>query len=841
MLKYCGLMLILLAMSVAYAQTDKSAFDIAQTLGWVPDPNCKTVCCGFYHDIYAGVVPAPLAEGPITITADQSTLHQTGISELSGKVVVSQPGRKISAEKAYLTRDVATGEFTQASLVGNVSLVEPGKFIAANRGQVDLRTHAARFEEAIYRIAFGDRLKRPQNQLVAWGRAESIARLSSGIFELRHATYSTCAPTNPTWQMSASRIDLDRKTGRGQARNIVLDLHGVPIFYCPYFDFPLDKRRKTGFLFPTVGGSNVLGYTLGIPYYFNLKPNFDDTFTPNLYTKRGVQLNNMFRYLTDTSQGSLYLSLLPNDQEFINFQQSAITQFAGTPSYSSINSLENSSANRWAIIFKNRTRFDEHWSSNIDYNFVSDDYYLQDFGLLPGQLTPNQLLRSGDISYQNEIWNFRAQLLNYLTLHPVNQTPIQNQYSQMPALELNGAFPTTSGVDFGLNTQFVYFTEQTNPGSALLPPTGNRFNIQPSVSVPITELWGYFTPTLQYQLTQYSIDGIVQAQGEQFKDHNITRQLPIFNIDTGIYMDRYMQWGSGDYKQTLEPRLYYLYVPYSNQNDIPEFDTSYPPFTFNTLFTTNRFVGIDRQGDANQISYGFTTRLIDNETGNEKASASLGEIYYFQQRKVIFCTTQNCDDTLISPGATPIAPNFSPIAGRLTYHFTSVVGIQGDLAWDPALNQTNNGSVNVQYHPAKDTIFNMGYNFLRYGDALQTNPPTSPKSSINNLNQYSFSFAFPFTGRWSTLGGMTYNVSHIHPQTILGGLQYKSCCWAFRVVGGETFQSLNQNNNPIFNKGIYVQWQLKGLGNIGNSDPANFISQNIPGYENDFGKSVYEN
>jgi len=823
---------------VGYAEEQASKAMLASRLGWVVDPTNTHCCFGYFYDPFVGVQRQSATIAPITVKADNVTFQQRGRSVLKGDVVISQPGREIKASTAYLLRDPNNPKDQSVDLQGQVVLHEPGKLIIGNMGYADLQSQFVRIREAYYRIAFGGNFKSPRlDDTVAWGKAEVIEREPNDVVKLKNASYTTCSPLNPTWSLHAGKIELNRDTGRGKAKNVRLDIKEVPVFYLPYFNFPIDKRRQTGLLFPTIATSNQQGFSFLQPFYWNIAPNYDDVITPAYYGNRGVQLNNDFRYLSRRSRGDFYFSYLPDDRAFEHFKTSAPSLYANTPSSPSLPDLESASNDRLGISWQHTTLFNEHWVGDINYNYVSDDYYLQNFSTLPGVVTPNQLLRQGQIVYKGSVWNFRGLLQNYLTLHPVNETPTQNQYNRMPELDLNANFPTKkSELNFKWDSQLVHFLQDTNPGAALPSPTGDRLNLQPAVSLPAMMPWGYVVPALQYQFTQYVISGQVQAENQVFTPSTINRGLPIFDIDSGLYFEK-KNLSGGKYTQTLEPRLFYLLVPYTNQDQIPEFDTSLQPFGYTQLFLTNRFSGLDRMGDANQLSMSVTTRFLDQSSGQEVANLSVGQIVYFENRKVTYCTSPGCSDINDLPGATPANTIVSPIAAQGILNISRLWRVNGALAWDPTLGQTNNVSVDVAYHGMGNSVFNVGYNFLTLGDQVQTNPPTSTDSEINNLNQASASVSWPIQERWRIFSGLTYNISHVHAQNYLYGLEYDSCCWAMRVIGGRVFQSLNQNNNPVFNNTIFVQWQLKGLGNFGTSDPTHFLTGNIPGYRDTFGKT----
>lgn len=816
---------------------------MAERLGWVPDT--LSVCHGSYQEpplLNYGIILPELREHPVHITGTQGIFQKSGQSTL-GKALITQPGRLISGNQAFLNRDEKTGQFTSADLRGNVVLREPGKLILSETAHLELQTKKGDLQDAWYRLLLDKQppmmlaLPNGRNQLrglVARGQAYEVKQLAPGLMELRRATYTTCAPDSKAWQLLARRIDLNRETGRGTARDAKLLISGIPVFYTPYFNFPIDKRRQSGFLFPTYGSSSTGGINFSFPYYWNIAPNYDATITPHVFVKRGLQINGLFRYLTEHSKGEIHASVLPNDVAFSNFQKSAAIEFANNPS---LPRLLDDNANRALFSLQNSTVFNEHWHGQVNYTAVTDDYYFQDFNTIPFIGMQNQLIRQGNLAYSGENWNFQGLLQTYQTLHPVNQPPLENPYSRLPQLSLSSVWPSESsyGLTYTLDSEFSYFSRALAPGEVFpspngQPTAGGRTHLQPGISWPFLVPAGYFIPNLQLLMTHYNLTD------QRFNyPETITRTLPVFNIDSGLYFDRHVSFLGSGYQQTLEPRLYYLNVPFKSQFNIPIFDSASQPFSYDQLFRNNRFTGLDRIGDANQLSYAITTRFLDDDHGSEKFRASMGQILYFENRRVGLCSTPNCKVPQSSVGTTSPTEKSSPLTGQLSYNFSRLWNATANMAYDPNTHNAISGGLNFQYQLEQNQLLNFGYNYVQNGDTF---PGAPPGSSKNNLSQTNFSFAWPIRQNWHVMGGLNYNISHQHTQTFFYGVEYNSCCWAFRVATGRTFSGLNGEQNPTYNKQIYLQFQLKGFGNIGNTDTSSALTAAIPGYVDNFGRAI---
>ncbi len=854
-----------------------SKTSLENLLGWTPhstSADCD-LCQGTYH-------VAPLKQmtgekGSTQIWSKDATLSPNGVSILGGQVIISQMGQELRSNLAYFypNPNPTGGQYRldHVDLVGQVLLRQDQQILMGNSGNFNLINQTGTVLDATYMMKINTPdptlLAPPPNlptlvngkvvwpPLVGWGQADSVKQTKPDFYEMRNATYTTCRPDDPSWLIQASTIDLNKLTGRGDAWNSVFYFDNVPVFYFPYMNFPIDKRRKTGFLYPTGGYSTDNGAELDIPIYFNLLPNYDVVVTPEIMSKRGVLTNAQFRYLTGDSQGTLDLGLIPYDREFASFRASTPSEFAGSndPTINSrLNDLEKDSNTRGMIEWKDNTTFDSNWSGTANFNWVSDDYYLNDFGSSLVQTVTNQLLQQATLNYSNEHWDFLGNVENYQTLHPVNQSTVLNSYAELPQFLLNGDYPDLPfGLDAGLTTEYVDFVRQKNPGEIDTPAEGSRFNVQPSLSLPLTwGLSGYLTPKLQLQATQYALysAGVanqfqpVSVNNPSFTNTAPTRVLPIFDVDGGLFFDRQTHLFGKNYTETLEPRIFYLYVPYENQDAIPLFDTSLPAFDFNQLFQTNRFSGTDRQGDANQISLALTTRFLDHASGEEKGSASIGQIIYFEDRRVTLCRTPSCSDPAYIIGQTSTTSLTSPLAGQLSYNIAQHWNTTANVAWEPNGSQTETANLALSYRRDSQHVLNLGYSFLRNGDIILSapngvlTPTTTSGSQSNDFSQPYVSFAWPITDRISAIGYFDYDVARQYAQQYFAGLEYNSCCYAVRAVASRQFQNLDQNNAPVMNNEFYVQFLLKGLGSVGNANPQG-LTGTIAGYRDPFANNFF--
>jgi len=844
-----------------HAYTPTLAVDtLEKQLGWVE--NKQYQCGGYYLDTSFALPVTTTNKNLVAITGNQGLLSLHGMSTLEGKVSVTRQGQQITAKKAFLYRDPNTGKLSSIELMGNVHLREPNTLIVAKEGKYNFETGHKALYNILYRTSVNGRQivgpkKVPEaatrtdrivTATTAWGKADEFSQTEPKIYELSGASFSTCPPESPAWKLKAGHIVLDKNSGRGYATNTVIQVKGIPIFYTPYINFPIDSRRKTGFLWPTIGAKNSWGPYALVPFYWNLAPNYDTTITLGVLTKRGMQLSDNFRYLSPINSGNINITLLPSDSQFA-FQQTAYKEKYSSNTNPTVEAelsrLLNSSTTRRSLLWRDDAHYNNHWSSHVDFSYAGDDYYLQDFGSSLNEITLNQLLQEADLYYKSDNWNFTGRLQAYQTLHPLlqGQNPVANQYRRFPQLILNGDYPDQPyGLEYFISNEATHFDIRNTPGAAASQttatlqnpakqPIGNRLHTQPGISLPLNWPYFYINPRIQLALTHYDMYQTTPTGAPDIK----RRGIPIFDVAAGSSFIRNFSLFSHAFEQTLEPQIYYTYIPYRNQASIPIFDTTVSTLTYDQLFNYNRFSGIDRIGDANQVGAGLTTRFIDQETGLEKVRLGVGEIAYFSRRKVTLCNNTSCPDNPFNPENHR---RLSPISGVLDYHVNASWKFTSNVIWNPTTKQLDNSSTGFHYQPDEEHIFNIGYNFVRNGDPLSG--ITAINSSQNNLKNTDLSAAWPLIRDFSAVGRWTQAWNTNHLQNLLYGIQYDTCCWAARFVGGRVFIGPNPDNNQTlqYSNQFYLQFSLKGLGDIGSGGSPESLLSSINGYKSHFGQEL---
>ncbi len=822
--------------------TPVSRTHIASCLGY--NENLELAACpGAYSPI---VVPVLAEDDRIEIHADNVSFYASGRSELSGHVEIQQHQRIVSADTAYIYRDANKNKIEKIELLGQVRLLEPDRLMLARKVTLFPENKSGQVEDVLYRLG----VYRRGAALPSWGRASRVKRFANEDYQLFDATYSTCPPTQESWQIEAKDIHLNKADGKGTAKNAVLRVGGVPLLYTPYLTFPTSRQRKSGFLMPFFGFSNVGGFDTAMPYYWNIAPNYDATIVPHLYTRRGMMIGGDFRYLNLTSSTEFSGHILPKDnafRQFIEQNQQAFPQ------------LRDNSTDRWSLQLRDTTALTSNLRLNLNVQQVSDDYFLQDFSPNLAINTTNQILRQGDMTYTTDHWTLSGMLQSYQTLHPINQVGISNVYERLPQVYANGIYDDLlMGVNFNVLGQFdnFHWPEHKAPDYQVSLPQGPRYHLNPILNRPFLQSWGFVTPSTELVQNDYQVnygnppsrgtpdyDGMhvgnpllldssrfnsMQTGSPPTRTH-FSRTIPRFSLDSGLSFERTF---ADAYTQTLEPRLFYLNVPFVNQTPIPVYDSAYMIFNTDQLFRTNRFSGFDRISDANQLSYAVTSRFLSDDTGREWASLTVGQIRYFANRRVQLCYQNNgvCLDSPLALGYLSPFAKTSPIASHGAYRLNSVLSMMGDYVYDSYTNGTNNANLNLHYQPAENRVATIGYAYLINGNLLP-----SAFGGVQNraLHQGTVAYATPLNEQWSGLGVLSYNISKGYVMQELLGIQYDSCCWAARVMGGRAFKSLSPNSLlPQYNNNIYFQILLKGLGGLSTNDPASLIRTFLPGLRN---------
>ncbi len=705
--------------------------------------------------------------GPVTITADRLEGIADRETSAVGNAELVQDDIKIQADRLlYL---YATDE-VQAS--GNVRLSRDGDRMSGTGLKLRVHDNVGAFDKADYE--FGRRSRSGYAPVRARGTADVLKLEGEGKYHLENATLTTCKPGENDWYLQVKALDLDMTRDLGVARGGRLVFKDTPLVYLPWMDFPLHNERKTGFLPPTVGSTGKSGLEITTPYYINLAPNRDLTLAPRELSKRGLQLNAQFRYLDSNYDGDWRFERLDHDR------------------------VRNIS--RFATVLQHNQQFTSNLRGYVNINKVSDDNYFRDLSSRINITSQATLQRDGMLTYAGGWWSATARAQRFQTLQdPVN--PLIPPYDRLPQFTLTATRQYVGGVDLNLASEFVKFTRATGVGAlngvvGTSDTVGSRLTIYPSASLPIVFPGAYITPKLGFHSTNYSLE-----RNPVGTPDTIQRSLPIASVDAGLTFERDTSFLGQSYRQTLEPRMYYLYAPFRDQSRVPLFDTALADFNYAQIFSENLFLGGDRIADANQVTLAATTRILSPVSGQEMLKATIGQRHYLENQQV------GLDD--LTPKRTDKTSDFlAAVNGRISRHWTMDSAVQ----YNSHRNFLDRLGLGARYQPETAKVLNLGYRFTR------------GTTQLAPLNQIDFSAQWPLGGPWSGVGRYNYSVYDGRLVEGLGGFEYNAGCWIGRVVL-QRFATATGTSTT----GVFLQLELNGFSRLG-SNPLETLRRNIPGY-----------
>lgn len=678
---------------------------------------------------------------PIFLDADSMSGHQDVEIEAEGEVELRKRGQVVNADRLIYRQ---AGQEVHA--LGNVRIEQQNSVVTGPELRMKLDTYQGYMRQPAYQM------KQPD----AHGTAENLEFAGANKYSMTDGTYTTCSEGNDDWFLRSGSMELDRAVQVGTAQHASVVFKGVPILYAPWLQFPLNNQRKSGFLPPTFGSTGKSGAMLALPYYWNIAPERDATLTPRILSKRGLQLNGEYRYLDQSYTGKTNIEFLPND------------------------SLTG--ANRYNLLLNHRQALGSGWSGGLNMQKVSDDNYFRDLNTTVATTSQVHLPREGTLAYNGYGLSFLTRVQSFQTLQdPL--APITPPYSRRPQFLLNGVWRNFPAVDLGLTSEWTDFRHPT-----LL--NGKRFSIYPSISLPLNQSFAFVTPKIGIHHTRYAL-----SENNPSEVPDMTRTLPIFSLDSGVFMEREWQMRGKEYLQTLEPRLYYLYIPYQDQSRLPNFDSALADFSYAQIFSENQFVGSDRVNDANQLTAALTSRLLDPGTGQEWLRATIGQRYYFKEQQVVL------------PGGVARSDKSSDILAAFSGRVAPAWNVDAGVQYNTSRQQFQKTGVGVRYQPEVGKVLNMGYRFTR--DALK---------------QVDISSQWPITGRWQGMGRFNYSFLDNRLLEGLAGLEYNGGCWAARMVVHQFATTTADTSSSIF-----FQLELFGMGRIG-SNPLDILKRNISGF-----------
>ena len=708
--------------------------------------------------------------GRIRAHADSVLYREKGETVLTGNVRLAERGRQIHTEIAILDRATE-----RVSIPEGATFFEPGLVIGVAQADVNLANDAAVMEATEF-VLFEPEIR---------GNADRIERIGTKLV-LEGTSLTRCRPDRRAWSFRAKTLELDEKGVFAVARKAKIDVFGVPVVAVPRFRFPSRDARASGFLFPSVGYGSNDGVDISLPYYLNLAPNYDVTLTPRVMTDRGVEAAMEFRHKSLWTESGINASILPSDDQYNgiltreDFRRSATTETFN-------------SANRWMLGIKHHGRVGR-FRTHVDYSSVSDLDYYADLGTDIESTSRYALERRAELSYWgNELTaSLRFQRFQLL------ETPAR-AYERLP--EFEASYSKRLGRLFlSVDAAWARFDLDRSPEELLEGIRGDRIHLEPEIRLPMSRSWGFLTLAGRVRHTQYDLRG---AQRDSRGRKN--RTLGMASADAGLMFDRDARFRGTDVVQTLEPRLFYLYQEYEDQDDLPRFDSGPMAIRYTQLFGTNRYVGLDRIIDANQIALGVTSRLMGSGDGREYMRLNIGSIVYLSDRRT----------TLFGEPTTRESAASSEIVGSTRVHFNPRASTTTHVAWDPTDNSVREAGVSFDFRRNERQLYHIGYRRFASQDVEQTD-----LGLYWRLSPHWYVF-----GRWNRDWRYGRNVDSF------AGLEYIDCCIQIRAMWRNhvVVRDNRRVSDAQVEQGVLLQVVFRGLAGFGGRVES-LLSNGIRGY-----------
>ncbi len=770
----------------------------AQEMDWHPESelnpeqkaSIKAGCCGAYISPPPPGGDATPEQSPINAQALDSHMkieEEKRIIELKGEVEVIQGYRHLKADHATINEAQNT-----IHLEGNIVVREPGLLVTGEQAELHRDNRTFSISGSKYVV----------HESHIRGDAEHISQKLDQSLEFEDASYTYCPPEENAWALKGSRITINPERTQGVARNVTLEVKDIPVFYFPYVRFPVGDQRQSGFLFPSFSVTDS-GANVSIPYYFNLAPNYDLTLVGSHLQGHGLLLEGEFRHLSPIFASEITWGYLHDDQ---GGDDDDIDKLITNGTLTEAQARPFKGQDRW-MVGAQQTGQKGRWSSSIDYAKVSDRNYFRDLdtAITTNNSSDTQLNQSAQLSYQLPHWQITSRLQQYQLL----ADGIEEPYQQLPATSANGRYQMGNWeANFG--HEWIHFDHKDSDTQI----TGNRVRLDYQLSWRGSREWGLIQPMVGIRHLSYQLDDDNLASGQ---DDNPSINAPLASLDAGLFFEREGTLGEAPYVQTFEPRLFYLKSAFRDHSDLfdltnsgqdIDFDTSDLTFSYDQLFRTTRFAGGDRLDDADQLSIGLTNRFISQKSGREWLNISIGQIYYFDDRKVTLTGTPETDND------SDIAMR---VSGQIADHWT----LSSDLLFNDENDQVTQGNVSLRYRKERQ-LLNFDYRYLRQAP------------SIGDIKQVSGSAIWPIVdNRWTLMAHVNYDLEREREIDLLGGIEYNDCCYRIRLAArrwlDNEFQAVVSDDELEYDRGIFLEFQLKGLGGIGRKLDTT-LEETIDGY-----------
>ena len=794
---------------------------LANALMWIPDRKLHTK--GYYYN--GSTATKPYCEtDDSNLSYKNAEIAQDGLIIANGNVAFLQCGQELFSDTAIISLDKNNTGIGAINLIGNVTTKQSDKgIIMKSRDMASNLTDNTSLSTDTYfrfKVNMPDYTIYNKNHFTGAlrGYAKTLNQTNKNNYRMQDSFITSASPYSNTWKITSDAMDINTNEDMFYMKGNVLRVKNIPILYFPYFSHPTNGKRKSGFLIPYYVSNDVAGYGIVIPYYFNLAPNYDLLLNNILWNKRGIMQSGEFRYMTNTHNGEFMGSFIGYDSK---------TKKA-----------------RGDFTFYDNGTYDNGIQTLFRYDYVSDEDYYNTFSAGNIDLITKTLLnRQVAISYTNDYIDSKLEFLKYGLVNSdlvVNNIP----YAKLPDLKFNfdAADSIPSDIGFTLNTQNTYFYKKAAIESTESPEEKTNVNAFRSYESPkfmynLERTYGYFKPSLEVPIRYYKLDN-KESDIIKFKKNNVLSVIPIFNIDTALYFDKSFSNEIGNFTESLEPRLFYTYIPYQNQQDIPLFDTSLQNQQYKQMFEVNRFSGMDRINNANQIAYALETKTLNDDTGDTVFEAKIGQQMFFADRRVSLAQGYNTDYENPDQMDPFYNERFSPIMETMKYQFSKNLSFSADVTYRISNKNWDYQVYSLEYQTDNHNLFNISYNNIANNYANMTQDQINDGEQPEQQKSVALSGLINLTNSWSIAGLINYNIIEHRTSDMFAGFQYDQPSWATRMIYQRIVSNFDVNNPSELvgdlNSSFMLQVELKGIGAFSNRNLRARLMQ-IANYDNAWG------
>ncbi|WP_404403101.1 LPS-assembly protein LptD [Idiomarina seosinensis] len=705
-----------------------------------------------------------LKPGSIAVYSDRAEIFTGQSANFTGDVLIQRNNQWLITESASIDQSTRSIRATEG-----VRFTDGFIQVSGQAFLFDGEQEQAQLTDTEYQMANTN----------ARGRAEQL-NLSAQRVSLLNSSFTTCPSNDPAWQLTAERIEITETSDYGKAWGAKLELFDVPVFYLPYFTFPVTDQRKSGLLFPTIDSSSNNGLEIETPYYLNIAENMDATIAPVWMSERGLMVKGEYRYLFSQTSGQINLEFLPSDNARADGEDRYL----------------------WHV--SHSTDFAQDWSAFIDATHISDDNYLTDFGSDFAGRADTHLYRVAQVDYNSQSLHFRIRSEDYKLLGQY-----RSPYRTLPQLSLTFHQPEPTGLSWSWYNELTYFQNQEQSNRY-----ATRLHTAPSVSYTIEQPAYDAEAEFNYLVTHYR-----QQSDLPLLQERVTRSLPRARVRGRLHLERYFESSGSSMRQTLEPQIQYLYVPYENQQNIGIYDTSLMQDDYHGLFRAQRFSGLDRIAEANQVTYGASSSIF-NQKERELLRVNLGQIYYFSDSRTQLLSEQ-----------TQVTSSNSEWVADLNWSINPNWSLRSAIQYDTELNRTRKSQTALEYR-------------LNERKLLQVNHRKATNIFNNDIEQVGSQAVWELSKQWQVAANVYYDLANDRVNDAIVGVQYSSCCWAVRVsayrrihrdleadiVAGAVTPNLS---TAEFDNGVSLQFIISGLG-TDSSSLIEMLEKSIYGYRRPF-------